>query len=482
VFVSSLPCESALVTPAMVEIRLDAVEQANLPQDIFLSVRVGEAQKLSKLSSSRIYKFPSVDGRRFGKIEVFRRLATYNIDVDAIHNHQHNVDIGCGADPLGVLRLAVAVEEQRGTEKKVQEPKKDSGKLQAAKDYLQKHGLEKQLSDAMLAVLRERPNAPAEFLAKHLLAATGKAATNAPLNQPKSGGEVVKVVAPPSCISPIKAYYGTSFRSLDPNLLAKCHTKFPRKQVKVVVPPPPVLPVKAKAGGEVVKEVVLPPPILPFKAYYTASFLSLDLNVSAQCYARFPRKPAKPITAVPKYAVKAEAESGVIPMRLMPSCGTWIGKLPKALNIRMQTPLLPTHCNTRFPCEPAKPTTAALEYTVNTEAKLGVIPSRLMPSCGTWIGQLPKALKIQTQKPLRPSMQDTPVQLLPSVGTWRNRIPRRMRQLPALETPALRIQTQKPLRPSIQDMPVQLLPSVVTWRNRIPRRMRQLPALGTPAQ
>lgn len=378
-----------LVAPKMVEIRLDALEEANVPQDIFLSVRIGETQKLSKLSSSRTYKFPTVEGRRFGKIEVFRRIGTCNVDVDPINNDPHNVDIRCGADSLGVLKLSVAVEEQVGTVKKVPEPKKE-GKMKAAKDYLQKHGLETQLSEAMHAVLRERPDAPAEFLAHRLLAAAGKTA-DVPPNQPKTGGEVVKVVAPPPPILPFKAYYGATFPILDQNdqkVFEQCYAKFPRKQAaagKTTV----TAPNQPKTGREVVKVDAPPPPILPFKAYYGAVFLPLDLS---QCHAKFPRKQAKPITAAPVPTVNAQD----MPVHMLPSVGTWTNRIPR--RVRQLTA-----------SERAAP---ALILEKPAPAP---IPVHLKPSVGTWLNRLPPKIEKLPEK--------KKFQLKPSVGTWLATIP-----------------------------------------------------------
>jgi len=401
----------------MVEIRLDATQDGNIPQDIFLSVRVGETQKLSKLSTTRTYKFPSVEGRKFGKIEVFRRIGTCNVDVDPLDNDTRKLDIRCGADPVGVLSLQCAV-EQAANAKKIQEPKKDNGKLKAAKDYLSKHGLEMQLSEAMQAVLRERPDAPAEFLAHRLLAACGKTAI-IPQNQPKTGGDVVKVTAPaPPPVLPFKAYYGATFCTVDQSVFAKCYANFPRKRAPISN--------QQAAGREMVKAAGPPPPILPFKAYYGATFLPLDSSVFEQCYAKFPRKQAKPTTAAP----------------------------------------------------------------VRTEVKLGVTPIRLMPSCGTWIGQLPNGL--MNQKPLASSKQDVPVFLKPSVGTWMNHLPRRMRQLPAPEPPASAPAAAhlKPsvgtwlnrLPPKLKKLPqkkkFQLKPSVGTWLATIPPEDPEPPVTG----
>lgn len=54
----------------MVELSLETSEHG-LPKDCYLSIRVGEVQKLSRLSGTRSFKFPQSTKSRFGKIEVF---------------------------------------------------------------------------------------------------------------------------------------------------------------------------------------------------------------------------------------------------------------------------------------------------------------------------------------------------------------------------------------------------------------------------
>jgi len=56
----------------MVELKVEV--PADVPiNDCFISVRVGETQKLSRLSGSRTYSFPHSGDRRYGKIEVKKK-------------------------------------------------------------------------------------------------------------------------------------------------------------------------------------------------------------------------------------------------------------------------------------------------------------------------------------------------------------------------------------------------------------------------
>jgi len=166
-------CKSQL--SKMVELRLDSVDDASMPSDCYVSVRVGDIQKLSRLSSTRVYRFPQASDKRYGKIEVFRRIGACSVDVDPLNENLRNVSISCQEAGFGSLGLKIAVEADEGTKKKSEttDPviagKKPPTKVKEAKEYLSKHSLEVRLSEAMQAVLRERPEDPTAFLASKLL-------------------------------------------------------------------------------------------------------------------------------------------------------------------------------------------------------------------------------------------------------------------------------------------------------------------------
>lgn len=156
----------------MVELTLEHIQENGMPQDCFVSVRVGDAQKLSRLSAARVFRFPQAADRRFGKIEVFRRIGVCSVDVDPTREGLRDVSIDCVEAGFGSLGLKLAVGGAAVQQKKVEETeraKKTGVKEKNAKEYLAKHSLEVQLSDAMQAVLRERPDNPTEFLAAKLL-------------------------------------------------------------------------------------------------------------------------------------------------------------------------------------------------------------------------------------------------------------------------------------------------------------------------
>jgi len=179
----------------MVELTLDLVEQASMPEDCFVSVRIGDSQKLSRLADSRIYRFPKLADKRYGRIEVFQRIGSCTVDVDPTSqvSRDRPVNVNCQDSGFGRLALRVGVEADPAAKEKIvadteAKGKKHSTKVKAAKEYLGKHGLEVMLSEAMQVVLRERPENPCEFIGRRLLSEStvSPRATSLPFVNPNS--------------------------------------------------------------------------------------------------------------------------------------------------------------------------------------------------------------------------------------------------------------------------------------------------------
>mmetsp|Transcript_21817 Transcript_21817/g.55393 ORF Transcript_21817/g.55393 Transcript_21817/m.55393 type:complete len:310 (-) Transcript_21817:51-980(-) len=157
----------------MVEVRLDTAAELGLPGDCYLSLRIGDAQKLSRLSASRTYIFPKGADRRYGKIEVFQRIGSCGVDVDPDNKGSRQVSIGLGG--ASELRLNVAVEARAGAGPKTTttaqsaEATAKNARAAGAKDYISKTGIEFYLAEAMQDVLRERPANALKFLAERLM-------------------------------------------------------------------------------------------------------------------------------------------------------------------------------------------------------------------------------------------------------------------------------------------------------------------------
>lgn len=166
----------------MVELKLDTADAEIYGKDHYISVRVGDCQKLAKMLPSRTYKFPSKTAkeRKYGKVEVFRRVGQAIVCVDpevAMGSNVVEVKMDGDGDAkisfqAGVSEPDVATSSASPKAKRKEaasQPSSPKSATQNAAAYLELHHLEVRLADAMQAVLRERPSDPAAFLAHTLL-------------------------------------------------------------------------------------------------------------------------------------------------------------------------------------------------------------------------------------------------------------------------------------------------------------------------
>jgi len=296
----------------MVELKLDSVEELGLPKDCFVSVRVGDMQKLSRLAPTRMYRFPkssSGDGeRRYGKIEVYQRIGASSVDVDPLHEGERNILVSCGEAGFGQLQLRVEVASTQGLDKATlggsqnenrpqttpgaidsaaqAKKEKQATKVKVAKDYLAKHGLETKLASAMQAVLRERPENPSEYIASRLLdgvaneqvrphtvpsipAPPGQKRTSAP--RPQSGKLVPAQPVVRDADQFTADYYRQHFRQMPHTQWSALWSNF---SARALPPKPDQL------------------PVVPFKGYYRASFCAMSAHAWAKLHSKFPARAA----------------------------------------------------------------------------------------------------------------------------------------------------------------------------------------------
>mmetsp|Transcript_59524 Transcript_59524/g.109546 ORF Transcript_59524/g.109546 Transcript_59524/m.109546 type:complete len:449 (-) Transcript_59524:31-1377(-) len=171
------------------ELKLECLDE-NMSKDTYVSVRVGEVQKLSRISAGRTFKFPAsaVGDRKFGKVEIFNRIGGCSVGIIPADEDQE-VAVPINGDSNVKFRVmldytekppAAKIEEAERIKAKDVNPK-----VLAAKEYLEKHNLELRLSEAMQAVLREKPEDPAAFIFSTLCNSVGQATfTPAQLQRP----------------------------------------------------------------------------------------------------------------------------------------------------------------------------------------------------------------------------------------------------------------------------------------------------------
>lgn len=154
----------------MVELKLEALDFDGSSNDTYIAVRVGESQKLSRLSALRNFKFPqsAVADRKWGKVDIFRKVGSASIGI----RNDPDMMVQDLAVPCEGKNMNLRVTLQSAAAAPVADI--PSGKELAskavveAKGYLVQHNLEMLLSDAMQAVLREKPANPSQFLAERL--------------------------------------------------------------------------------------------------------------------------------------------------------------------------------------------------------------------------------------------------------------------------------------------------------------------------
>lgn len=157
---------------------MDAPGWDTIAEDCYMSVRIGEVQKLAKLSASRVYKFglPAAGQRNYGKVELYRRVGQGIVCIDpALAEGVNEVHVAQGDDTLLSVNVDVkwpssAGAAAPGSDILNEDEDAERGKTRRkAKDYLQQHHLEARLAEAMRMVLHEKPDDPVAAMADKLM-------------------------------------------------------------------------------------------------------------------------------------------------------------------------------------------------------------------------------------------------------------------------------------------------------------------------
>mmetsp|Transcript_96004 Transcript_96004/g.151195 ORF Transcript_96004/g.151195 Transcript_96004/m.151195 type:complete len:319 (+) Transcript_96004:80-1036(+) len=237
----------------MVELKLEPLSLGNA-RDTYVSVRIGEVQKLARATQSRVYKFPAsvVGNKKFGKLDIFKRVGGSNValqptsDVDQELNmdleDKSNVKFKVSLQGLGDKASMVPVQSPPVTQKD------DNPKLNAAKAYLEQHNLEMRLSEAMQGVLRDRPDDPASYIGA-MLAKSAGTLTYKPKGESQSAPKSAPATA--SMAVPVATYSTTHFKQCPASAFQTIYSMFP---TKATTPAKPVVEheeekVKARARG-----------------------------------------------------------------------------------------------------------------------------------------------------------------------------------------------------------------------------------------
>jgi len=201
------------------EVRVESADGFGVPPGCYVGVRVGDVLKQGKYEPKRCHRFPSIDRRRNMRIDIYRHVGSCVIAVDPGTKSTHEAQVSSSDPTVPQMKFNVNVqsggEERRPRTTERREGRSTDVKNQA-KDYLSKYNIEDKLSDAVKALLKERPEDPTAFLCKHLLGAASLPASHA--GKP-SGPAVAK---------PFNGYYKANFLpSSSQSCMNDIYSKFP---------------------------------------------------------------------------------------------------------------------------------------------------------------------------------------------------------------------------------------------------------------
>jgi len=247
----------------MVELRLEPLD-GELQKDYYVSVRVGEVQKLSRVNPSRGYKFPqaAIGERKFGKIEIFKKVGACSVGI--IPESGVDQEVRVDLEDKSNVRFRVLLNGDQPAKPppanvedkpaaKVLNPK-----VTAAKAYLESHNLEMRLSEAMQAVLREKPEDPAAFVAEILKKSAGSVQKKA--KAPEAGTAAPKQASTASVseVVPVSAYIDANVKIAPQRAFDSIYAMFP-KSAGAAAAPAAAAPAAAAAAPALIP-VAAPPP------------------------------------------------------------------------------------------------------------------------------------------------------------------------------------------------------------------------------
>jgi len=155
----------------MVDLKLETVDLERTAKDLYVAVRVGEVQKLTRLAATKNFKFnqAAIGDRKFARVDVFRRVGSTSVSIKNAEASA-TVEEVCvplpDHDPLTFkVHLSPESQEKRKTRAEKLSTSETNSKVMEAKHYLLEHNLEDRLSQAMQGVLRDRPKDPGQYIA-----------------------------------------------------------------------------------------------------------------------------------------------------------------------------------------------------------------------------------------------------------------------------------------------------------------------------
>jgi len=162
------------------EVRLDRLEGSAAPEDTFVSLRIGDVQKQSRLVGTRQFHFPDYEGnsRSVGRLEVFKRLGWVNVNLGGARGCYHETqDVEIPVEWPNRTNLPMRIsaqgppedEEHISNDSMSKSRRRAKERLDVAHRYISKHRLEEILADLMREVIDQKPSDPHSYMSTRIL-------------------------------------------------------------------------------------------------------------------------------------------------------------------------------------------------------------------------------------------------------------------------------------------------------------------------
>jgi hypothetical protein len=152
------------------EVSLETVAGQIIPEDTFVSIRIGEVNKQTRFAASRTHRFPESCVREsFARIEVFKRIGSAMVDFDSPAGDYlcegAPVDVACDYPGLSKISWQVTAKKQGASK---QEPKQPLQRMNSAQQYLKENNLEVELANVVQELLKTRPKDAYGFVSSRM--------------------------------------------------------------------------------------------------------------------------------------------------------------------------------------------------------------------------------------------------------------------------------------------------------------------------
>eukprot|EP00438_Fugacium_kawagutii_P033367 Skav231028 [mRNA] locus=scaffold1869:180031:182987:- [translate_table: standard] len=87
------------------DIRIETLEGPVPAGETFVSMRIGDYQKQSRLGCTKSYRFPQDDGNGFARLEVFQRIGHVSLSLDKLRASDQDVQVPLDTPDLKFLPM-----------------------------------------------------------------------------------------------------------------------------------------------------------------------------------------------------------------------------------------------------------------------------------------------------------------------------------------------------------------------------------------